>query len=148
MSEVLFRHTNTEGELTTIERVTDGPFVGRLLGARWYIKNAKLETARTSDGSCSGCERDAREMVEGSLVAHELGWCACGDTERVDALMLAYLSVAAQEPILDAEIDNDDAFMLIAYLADFLGWTDHGTSIHGAWLTDDGKEALDNLRST
>lgn len=40
------------------------------------------------------------------------------------------------------DLDNDDLFMLVAYIADRLGFTEHGLSIFGAWLTDEGKDEI------
>ena len=37
--------------------------------------------------------------------------------------------------------------LLLAYIADAAGWTEHGGSVGGAWLTDGGREALANLRT-
>lgn len=102
---------------------------------------------------------EADFVVQRVTVARQMGWCACGNTERIDVMMLAYLThneiywdwVHAQPDKIDftqapkTEL-SDDVNMLMAYIADGLDWTEHGSSIYGAWLTDDGKEALANLR--
>jgi len=104
-------------------------------------------------------------------VAEELEWCGCGDNDRVDELMLAYLdwleldkqfsdSILAEYggDLLTSWKDerwtqdraecplDEDVRLLVMYVADHLGWTEHGSSVYGAWLTDDGREALANLR--
>jgi hypothetical protein len=38
--------------------------------------------------------------------------------------------------------DQTDVEVLLAYIADRARWTEHGTSIRGAWLTDNGKRVL------
>lgn len=79
----------------------------------------------------------------------ELGGCGCGQPERVDAMMLAYLESRAGEgfPKPDPAGVSEDAALLLAYLADMLDWTEHGGSVGGAWLTDEGERALAHLRS-
>lgn len=81
------------------------------------------------------------------LVNTELGWCACGDPSEIDGMMLAYLRARAHEdfPKPAAEGVSPQAELLLAYIADGLGWTEHGSSIGGAWLTEDGREAMENL---
>lgn len=102
-------------------------------------------------------------VVARATVARQMGWCRCGDNERVDALMLAYLdslerywawvharegrTITKEEWKTSPESDLDrDVYWLMAYIADELDWTEHGSSVVGAWLTEDGKEALANLR--
>lgn len=87
--------------------------------------------------------------AKGELVNTELGWCACDRPYEVDRMMLAYLDVIALDtwPRPPPRGVSDDATTLLAYIADHLGWTDHGTSVGGAWLTDAGQVARSNLRA-
>lgn len=80
-------------------------------------------------------------------VPTELGWCGCGEPERVDEMMLAYLQsrVGEDYPKPDPVGVSPDAVPLLAYMADALGWTEHGGSVGGAWLTDNGYVAIGNL---
>lgn len=107
----------------------------------WRVLNGRLFS---TGGDCPRCaEKEARvreEFFDGEIVAKELGWCGCGELARVDALMLGYLT--SGDPVLQV---NGDAGLLLAYIADDRGWTDHGGSIHSAWLTDSGRELLANL---
>jgi len=82
-------------------------------------------------------------------VANEMGWCGCGDHDALDRMMTTYLESRASEvwPKPALEEVSADATLLLAYLADQQGWTEHGTSIRGAWLTDDGKEVLGFLQA-
>lgn len=90
-----------------------------------------------------------------AFVNAELGWCACGTPEEVDRLMLQYLQAVEQrhDPAKRPQTFNEiagrtlsnDTVTLLAYVADSLDWTEHGTSIGGAWLTEAGNEALTNL---
>lgn len=121
-------------------------------GANLYVRNAAVVR---EGGPCDNCrtfgtaedDGPAGGDVKESLVSHELGWCGCGNPEDVDRMMLAYLTARAEEdwPKPRAEGVSDDAEMLLAYIADELEWTEHGGSVGGAWLTDDGKEAMRNL---
>lgn len=90
---------------------------------------------------------------DGPTVPMELGWCGCGNPEDVDRMMLAYLANLHErwttrkdegaphfgyQPTPDL---SPDAELLIQYVADSLGWTEHGGSVGGAWLTDEGHDA-------
>lgn len=119
-------------------------------GCVWRVKN--LAYVMSSDG-CAHCldmvrnPDDCSPLDHSGMVAAEAGWCGCGALERVDRMMLAYLS--QDDTILrDDHVEevSDDASVLLAYIADSLGWTEHGGGVGGSWLTDDGKEALANLR--
>lgn len=39
-------------------------------------------------------------------------------------------------------------WMLMAYMADHFGWTEHGTSVNGAWITEKGRQTLAGLKAT
>lgn len=127
----------------------DGWFMGcgSCGGNRW-VRNAEIHF----DKECEQCHGDGtiddgRPYVLDSLVTTELGWCGCGDPEAVDKVMLAYLRSRAAEDWPDPEGVSDDAVLLLAYIADALRWTEHGSSVGGAWLTDDGRKALANLEA-
>jgi hypothetical protein len=102
-----------------------------------------IVNARPSyDGEpCSKCSLDpAPGDAWYGMVASELGWCGCGPQEHLDRLMYAYLD--QDGPVLRAE---GDAGMLLAFIADDLGWTEHGGNIGGSWLTNAGAQARANL---
>lgn len=108
-----------------------------------------------------GLVQDASGNPYDGRVCSELGWCGCGGPEDIDQAMLAYLrtlthpagfstdrSAIARAVTDDEPEDGSDGAtlrLLLAYMADDLGWSEHGGSVYGAWLTDDGKQALDNL---
>jgi hypothetical protein len=81
-------------------------------------------------------------------VADKLGWCGCGDHASIDAMMLDYLS--SLEAVPDGDWPDPDVApperTLLAYIADSLSWTEHGTSIRYPWLTDEGRRMLAVLR--
>lgn len=133
-----------------------GWFVGCGCGSNQWVRNAAI----VRDKTCAQCKdygtnEDSGVYVLDALVSTELGWCACGNPEDVDRMMLTYLEWAEarfdkqSEVSWDTPLDNvsDDAKFLLAYIADGLDWTEHGGSVGGAWLTDEGKEAMANLRA-
>lgn len=109
-------------------------------------------------GPCDTCTTDPMWLVEDhGRVVTQLGWCECGNPEDMDRMMLAYLTNLHERattrkgegpphfgyrPTPDL---SPDAEMLIQYVADSLDWTEHGGSVGGAWLSDDGREALAHL---
>jgi hypothetical protein len=89
----------------------------------------------------------------------DLKFCACGDPERIVELIRNYLSYVDEIMGADThgsdwatwwkarrehwELDDDDLYLVIAYIADALGFTEHGGSIYGAWLTDKGRAEIE-----
>jgi hypothetical protein len=66
-------------------------------------------------------------------------FCGCATTENTWGLILAEL-----ERLDRGECREDDG--LAAAIVDHFDLSEHGTSIRGGWLTNDGKEALAFLR--
>lgn len=116
-------------------------------GRETHLHNAAF-VVTVPDGAKPCDAAHPHDPDERPWVVMELGGCACGEPERVDDMMLAYL--ASREPEgwpKPAPVGvSEDAALLLAYLADMLGWTEHGGSVGGAWLTEDGAAALANLR--
>jgi hypothetical protein len=73
----------------------------------------------------------------GDVVVRAMDWCGCGEPERIDALMLEYLSSGGVHGVL-APADTD-LRLLLAAIADGRKWTEHGSSVNGAWLTYEGE---------
>lgn len=68
----------------------------------------------------------------------DAGLCGCSDTTMIGEAMAAYLADPQHHP------DGWDlATELIAALADHAGFTEHGMSLTGAWITDAGRRWLD-----
>lgn len=83
-----------------------------------------------------------RGMFEGK----ELGFCGCANDEITDDVInifkefyqdkktyYAYYTKIAEKLKLDVKYVE-----LILYLLDGKGWLEHGTSIRGSWLTEEG----------
>ena len=100
-------------------------------------------------------------------VVDEMGACGCGSPYLVDQSMFTYLkgvktyrdevgsvpfgtfdyvTKSPKSPYFPYGLEESHAYLL-AYVADMLGWTEHGMSVGGAWLTDDGEEALAVLQA-
>lgn len=121
----------------------------------------QLDIHGTMDGLREGSFSGPEYPKVRASVNDELKWCGCGDGDRVDELMLDYLTwketywtwVRSQDERVRIDWTQtpdcplaEDVQILLAYIADAAGWTEHGGSVFGAWLTDDGDEALANLR--
>jgi hypothetical protein len=82
-------------------------------------------------------------MLETGYPAFDkLGWCLCGDPAVVEVAILNYLRAKKADPWLPA--DTAEEFVW-AYICDDAKWTEHGTSIEGAWLTPSGQDMIDDL---
>lgn len=96
-----------------------------------------------------GFDDDWEEMI---LMQH---FCGCGSPDAVVKAMRDYMNrvrtytnlVHQPGPLPDGierpVPDDDLAALLLAYIADHLGFTDHGGSVYGAWITDAGSRWLD-----
>jgi hypothetical protein len=79
----------------------------------------------------------------------QANYCGCGDQVRVLELLRYGLRVTADPaaklgpPVAWPE----DALWLLAYQLDAWELTEHGTSLAGAWLTDDGRRLLNALEA-
>jgi len=73
-----------------------------------------------------------------------LGFCACGDPDA-SLLYVEKMLLALRDK--DRKAFNDDAGQFFLYWADHNEFADHGTSIHGSWLTDKGLELLRDIES-
>lgn len=102
---------------------------------------------RDADGVSFDSPRDL--VIESH--AGGLGWCGCGDIDEALALVLRYLQALytgqrvgqTWGPTLREQAGIDeDAWRLLSYVCDAAGWTEHGVSVRGAWLTEEGRHAL------
>lgn len=67
-------------------------------------------------------------------------FCGCGAHSTAWNWVFDYLERVSRKSYYES-ID-DGATLIAAYLMSHLGLTEHGSSIHGCWLTDAGSEAL------
>ncbi len=114
----------------------------------YYVKNCALVAVGPMCRACQEGTSPGGDWATDRGVQAELDWCGCGNPEDVDRWMLAYLESRASEawPKPSPEGVSEDAQYLLAMLADKLGWTEHGGSVGGCWLTDAGRTTIENLR--
>ena len=78
---------------------------------------------------------------------HELGICGCGNPELAYKGVYELLKNAKDRG--DLLVKMDEAMLpyalCLAYMLDNMGFTTHGSSIYGAWLTDKGVKLYDAL---
>jgi len=80
-----------------------------------------------------------------------LNWCGCGTPEDAREAVCKFLDAHRDydhkkeklKEYFGVESVYDEPLLLcLAYTMDAAGFTEHGTSIAGAWLTEDGKDYL------
>lgn len=86
---------------------------------------------------------ELNSFLDAGLLSH---WCGCGMPEEIDKAMLTYLS-SGTHPYPNILKINNTTDLFCAYIADSLGWTEHGGSVYGAWLTEEGKKILDGIQT-
>ena len=100
-----------------------------------------------------------QEDIQNFFYFERLGWCGCGDPEAVMREICKYLYIVHfhngydelcqkfREAFGVESIYDNPLLMALAYAMDAAGFTNHGSSIGGAWLTDEGKMFLYVLRN-
>lgn len=91
------------------------------------------------------------EECEDFFYYEKLNWCGCGYPDEAKSVIRDYLEVVNKKFDNDADfydkfgvkyVYDDKLLLCLAYTIDAAGFTEHGTSIGGAWLTDEGKMLL------
>ena len=131
-----------------------------------YIVENNPECCMTYNNTVDkGCRDDWYEeyLIEPLMdyyMFEELGLCGCGVPEETYKVIRRYLHVRndwstnkirydemKKRYLTELHIDPDDELQFgilqfFAYVLDDRGFTDHGGSIGGCWLTDDGERLL------
>lgn len=84
-------------------------------------------------------ETELMEECKHFFYYEKLGWCGCGCPEDAERCVLNLLS---EIKVKTADVYADDLLLCLAYTLDHAGLLEHGTSIGGAWLTEEGKMYL------
>ena len=83
----------------------------------------------------------------------KLNWCGCGDPELAQKVVKDYLNIITerdynkqkelyQEKFNCKNVYSNPLLLCLAYTLDSVGFTEHGSSVGGAWLTEEGKMFL------
>lgn len=116
-------------------------------------------------GAVDGCGYEDFEQL---VMSGVLGFCGCGSPEKAAGFLLDVLRhIAAQRVMCDSpewgemslgqrgqyyrkRAEDREALMgrsemLVLYWLDKEGYSEHGSSVNGCWLTDKGYELLEML---
>lgn len=99
-----------------------------------------------------------REQCEDFFYFEKLNWCGCGNPEIVKYEILKYLRIKDwwydidyssetykllsrkfREAFGVNDVYGSPLLLALAYTLDAAGFTEHGSSIGGAWITDEGR---------
>lgn len=72
-------------------------------------------------------------------IMESLGFCCCGQPSFIISQIYDYLK-KREHPI-----DTPDEELLLAYVCDKAGLTEHGGSVYAAWTSKKGKELLKEM---
>ena len=105
---------------------------------------------------CVPWEREGEYKKFDDIVFGEIGLCGCGYPDSVLDMIQEFLEKKSEErhSIYDEEAEEFakkwalQMTYYLAYTLDHHGFTEHGTSISGAWITDKGKAFLEMLRKS
>lgn len=83
---------------------------------------------------------------------NEFGACECSDLEAMINVVKDLLEWMSEDIVERQDYEklfngNEGVFYLLAGRLDSLGFSEHGTSIRCAWLTEKGKEFLNALKT-
>ncbi len=94
----------------------------------------KLWTEKLRLCSC-GCPEETAKFLIKILSAYEVAYR--GDKPHDEFIKLKKMA--------DELLGNQNTFYLLMYLMDSQGWFEHGSGIGASWLSEKGKEILDDL---
>ena len=116
-----------------------------------YIVKTYPESCLAYNYADSYSEEQLIEECENFFYYEKLHWCGCGAPNMAKEVIRDYLEVVKVKFDSNADFEEkfgvkfvyDDKLLLcLAYTLDAAGLTDHGSSIGGSWLTDEGKMFL------
>lgn len=86
-----------------------------------------------------GCSWQSKKNY---LQTEVLGFCGCGDPDDIMLYVKEFLEKLERQ---DWGKYEDRPYMFLIYWADHNGFTEHGTTARCSWLTDKGKELLNDI---
>lgn len=81
-------------------------------------------------------------LVPDCVIKLHTYFCGCDNPEMAWKWVHDYLLTKLAEPHLRSWYFATGSDLIAGYLLDHLGYTEHGGSIGGAWITDLGKELV------
>lgn len=104
---------------------------------------------RIDDTNFGWIDPECKEFED--TVFDDIGICGCGDPDSVLDMLEEYLEkksdyMSFKDQIAFAEKYHEELMLFMMYIMDNKGFTDHGSSVYGSWLTDKGKHFLELLK--
>lgn len=117
-----------------------------------YIVKTYPESCLAYNYNDTYYEEQLIEECENFFYYEKMNWCGCGEPDTVKMVVKDYLEVINNK-YNDNDINFENKFgvksvydnnllLCLAYTIDAAGFTEHGSSIGGAWLTDEGEMFL------
>ena len=114
-----------------------------------YLKKKDNDVMDSYDGYC---ENEVNAIVK-YYYYEQLDWCGCGEPNKAIEIVEKLLDVMSEREFddrhkklkeyFDVDYVYDNPLLLcLAYTMDAAKFTDHGSSIGWAWLTEDGENFL------
>ena len=90
-----------------------------------------------------------RERFE-DIVFNDIGICGCGNPDDVLNMLQKYLEAKREWMPFEKQKEfaakyAEELMLFMMYIMDDKGYTEHGSSVYGCWLTDKGKAFLKML---
>ena len=108
--------------------------------------------AVNTKNGCVYCDEELMEECENFFYYEKLNWCGCGSPEVAKRVVRDYLEAASLKSDEKREalkkrfgfdhVYDNELLLCLAYAVDAAELTEHGSSIGGAWLSDEGKMFL------
>lgn len=104
-------------------------------------------------GAPETLEWDGQRYCHSCFSFDAIGICGCGKPGEVAALIYRMLHALGQEdrewdaPRKAAGDPPGTVYELLLHWIEDHGWTEHGGSTYGSWLTDDGRKAMAAARA-
>lgn len=100
----------------------------------------------------SYCDEQLIRECEDFFYYEKLNWCGCGDPEAAKMVIRDYLKIVdgnydekkngLRERFCVEYVYDNELLLCLAYALDAVGFTEHGSSIGGAWTDREGKMFL------
>lgn len=114
---------------------------------RRYIENLNAIGLRTEDGheyyDKDGCYHNE---VLSAIWCGVFGFCGCGSSEYELKRIRETLTILKDKDLIKKVLyPLENGFQIYLYLLDWHGFTEHGSSVFGSWLTPKGEALLEVL---